>query len=340
MTQKTLCFVAGKSGGHIIPCLTLAEMYRQEDSDLKILFFSTNALLDKHIISNNTYISCHISLPLQSIKGINFIDYIKIFFNIINSFIISFFYLWKYKPSTVITTGGVIALPVCYAAFILRIPIKIYCLDAIPGKAIKALSPFASSIYICFKNAHQFFKQAILVPYPIKYTNQDALITQKTACNNLNLQSNKQTIAILGGSQGSLFLNDYIKKLIVNSSFCCNTTQIIHQTGSLDTTNWKQFYNQHNVTAYVFNYQSNLTPIYAAADIIICRAGAGTLFEITFFNKKALIVPLKTNTTTHQIDNARAISHEYSHLFEWIDQQEIEKNPSLFFLKINKLLYR
>src|SRR5947207_3932708 len=115
MTQKIICFVAGKSGGHIIPCLTLAEIYHQENSDLKILFFSTNTTLDKHILSNNTHISWHIPLPLQSIKRINFIDYIKIFFNIIHSFIMSFFYLCKYKPSTIITTGGIIALPVCCA---------------------------------------------------------------------------------------------------------------------------------------------------------------------------------------------------------------------------------
>src|SRR3990167_9465056 len=133
MIKKTICFVAGKSGGHIIPCLTLAEQYRSKNPELNILFFSTNSSLDKQILNNHTAVSWHIPLPLSSIQITHALDYVRIAGNILSSLCTSFYYLIKYKPSEIITTGGVVALPVCFLGFILRIPITVYCLDAVPG---------------------------------------------------------------------------------------------------------------------------------------------------------------------------------------------------------------
>jgi UDP-N-acetylglucosamine--N-acetylmuramyl-(pentapeptide) pyrophosphoryl-undecaprenol N-acetylglucosamine transferase len=114
--------------------------------------------------------------------------------------------------------------------------------------------------------------------------------------------------------------------------------QFIHQTGSTDETDWKQLYTSKNITAHVFSYNPELALLYTAADIIICRAGAGTLFEINFFNKKCIIIPLKTATTDHQVHNAIAMSADYPDLFEYILQDDIEKNPTLLFSRLNTLL--
>jgi len=163
-------------------------------------------------------------------------------------------------------------------------------------------------------------------------------MTQLTAQENLGLDPHKKTILILGGSQGSIFLNNYIKQLIIKHPLVSSTINVIHQTGSLDSTNWSYFYKKNNITATVFSYNPNLASVYCAADVIICRAGAGTLFEIEFFKKKCIIIPLKTNTTDHQIDNARAMSTEHPDLFVWLDQQDIEKKPEIFFSLLKKTL--
>ncbi len=278
----------------------------------------------------------HILLPLRAING----SYISTLLLSVSSFIKSFFYLCKYRPEKIITTGGVIAIPVCIAGFLLRIPIIIYSLDAKPGKAIKALIPFAHSIITCFSSTQHFFPalKCSFGPYPIKFNNNDSSLNTNDAKNNLGLSPHKKTVVILGGSQGSLFLNNCIKQFITDSLFPLDTLQIIHQTGSLDTTDWQTFYTSYNITAHVFSYHPNLSTIYAAADLIICRAGAGTLFEIKFFNKRCIIIPLKTSTTSHQIDNALAMINEYPELFYAIAQEVIEKDPTLLFTHIKEFI--
>ena len=251
----------------------------------------------------------------------------------LSSFFISFFYLCMYRPSEVISTGGIVAIPTCIAAFILRIPITLYALDAVPGKAIQMLTPFCQSIYICFKGAAKHFTSTKIswVPYPIKYAHEKNGINQQTAQKNVGLTTDKKTILILGGSQGSIFLNNCIKQIIGEPTFNADTMQFIHQTGSTDETDWKQLYTSKNITAHVFSYNPELALLYTAADIIICRAGAGTLFEINFFNKKCIIIPLKTATTDHQVHNAIAMSADYPDLFEYILQDDIKKIQHYFF---------
>jgi UDP-N-acetylglucosamine--N-acetylmuramyl-(pentapeptide) pyrophosphoryl-undecaprenol N-acetylglucosamine transferase len=223
----------------------------------------------------------------------------------------------------------------------LRIPIILYSLDAVPGKAIRFLTPFATSIITPFASSQKYFPQdkSAIVPYPIKYQNMQHLPDQKAALHALGLSQEKKTVLILGGSQGSLFLNSCMKQFINDSACNPETIQIIHQTGALDATDWENFYQKNNISAYVFSYMPNLENMYSAADVIICRAGAGTLFEVKFFNKQCIIIPLETNTTTHQVDNAQAMSSEYPELFTTLYQKEIEQNTTLLFQKINLSLF-
>ncbi len=327
MNIQTICYVAGKSGGHIIPCLTLARTQKKN-----ILFFSSNTALDKTILSNNKNISWHIMLPFSTRAG----SYIKTFFTACYSFLISFFYLLKHRPTEIISTGTIVAIPPCIAGWILRIPITLYSLDAVPGKAIQFLTPFATSIITPFATSRKYFsvKKYSVAPYPIKFNTP---VNQQNALHELNLSTEKKTILILGGSQGSLFLNQCMKQWIESSSFPADTIQIIHQTGSIDNTDWNEFYTSHNINAYAFSYHPNLALMYAAADLIICRAGAGTLFEIKFFNKQCIIIPLKTNTTTHQVDNARAMVCEYPELFHMLAQNEVEKHPTILYELVTTL---
>lgn len=114
--------------------------------------------------------------------------------------------------------------------------------------------------------------------------------------------------------------------------------QIIHQTGP-DNADIKNFYSNNNIPSHVFSFIPDLSSMYSAADLIISRAGAGTLFETQFFNKPCIVIPLMTNTTTHQVDNAHAIMTQYPEFFHVIAQSDIENNYSVFFEKIDQLLH-
>lgn len=334
MKTKTICCVAGKSGGHIIPCLTVAQ---NKHNNSNILFFSANSALDKTILAHNNAVSWHVMLPLSTRAG----SFIKTIWHACKSFMLSFFYLYKHKPTEIITTGGIVAIPTCLAGFILRIPITLYSLDAVPGKAIQALTPFATSIITPFFTAQKYFpaKKCSIAPYPIKYQETESTVDKQTAQKKLILSSTKKTILVLGGSQGSLFLNQCIQEFINSSSFNIDNIQIIHQTGSVDDTDWQKLYSSKNITAHVFSYYPDLALMYAAADLIICRAGAGTLFEVKFFNKPCIIIPLMTNTTTHQVDNALAMCTEYPELFYTLAQNDIEKNSIVLHKLITQKIF-
>jgi len=327
MNIQTICFAAGKSGGHIIPCLTIA---RQQYPDHRVLFFSTNAPLDKKIIEH-AQIAHHSILPLGNVRYTTWYHYPVIAWQLGRSFIEALYQLIKHRPVKIISTGGLVALPVCIAGYILRIPIELFELNVQPGKALKALIPFAHHTYICFADAQKNLPTATLTDYPVRFATAAMHMTRHHARTHLGLQQDTKTIFIIGGSQGSIFLNNVIQQWILTNKPTC---QIIHQTGTHDTTDWHAWYAQHNIPAIVFEYRDDLAPCYAAADVVITRAGAGTLFEVLFFGKKQIIIPLEAHTTAHQVDNAYALACMHPDLCTVLRQKEIELNPHNLFNKL------
>ena len=98
---------------------------------------------------------------------------------------------------------------------------------------------------------------------------------------------------------------------------------------------YKQFYDQNNIPAVVFDYHNQLQDFYNLADFIICRAGAGTLFEIKFFKKKCLTIPHKTAQTNHQIQNVLELQKEFPQEFHIIEQDDF--SPDTLFVYLKKL---
>ncbi len=332
--QRTICFVAGKSGGHIIPCLTLAQRYKEKDTNLHILFFSSNHTLDKKLVNNNQTIHTAIVLELAKNRAWYRLPLLALSLGIACAK--SMYYLSKYKPERVISTGGIVAAPVCVAAWFLRIPIDLYELNAMPGKAIQYLAPLATTVHVCFAETEKYFtsRQCVHTQYPIRYIQQRDHRTKALPqfCNK------RITLFVQGGSQGSQLINNQIKTVIEHNPDICHNVQIIHQTGSTSDIDWHDFYRQHHVPAHVFDYDHNIEAYYGVADLVICRSGAGTLFEIVFFKKDCITIPLETKTNNHQLHNARAIVAAYPQQFAMIRQNETISYQ--LALKIRRLFRR
>lgn len=325
-----ICFVAGKSGGHILPCITLAQQAINKHPNYEVMFFSTTTSLDKQLINGNAIIKHYIPLKLEAFPKKKLYLYPRFIWHVIKAFYSSFNHLRKLKPEVVISTGGHIAIPVCIAARLLNIPIELYELNAIPGTAIKFLAPFAYKIWICFEKSTNFLpaRKCTLTNYPIKFTDQAKIITHEQALKNINFSSERKTILVLGGSQGSLFINAAIRRFFERNQAWRHKIQIIHQTGASDTTDWHTIYAHLNIPSLVFSYSEKLGDYYMAADLVICRSGAGTLAEVSFFDKKCITIPLETATTNHQVDNALAAAHMRPDLFKIVRQDEIENNAN------------
>lgn len=328
-SRPTLCCVAGRSGGHIIPCMTRAQ---QEAPDHDILFFTTNHPLDTQIIRNYHQVTHHLPLPLMNVPRWWWMPLFVT--QAMYCFFKSFWTLLRNRPSKIVTTGGYIAIPVCLAGFILRIPIELYELNAVPGKAAYWLAPFATHIFVCFKRTQQYFKQPTHIrSYPVRFTHETAAINPTDLMPGYDRA--KKTILILGGSQGSDFLNQQLCHLVTLAG---NNIQIIHQTGAAHVDLLKKFYEQQQVCNAVFAYHQDLYKYYQLSDVIICRAGAGSLFETLFFKKPCITIPLETASTNHQLNNAYALRDEHPELVTVLRQQELQNDPACLFKTVSNQL--
>jgi UDP-N-acetylglucosamine--N-acetylmuramyl-(pentapeptide) pyrophosphoryl-undecaprenol N-acetylglucosamine transferase len=341
MAHNIVCIVAGKSGGHIVPGMTLAQRFVERNPDYKILFFSTDTQLDKSVVALYPFVFSYIPLSLSNFPGKKVYKYPLFVWQLISSFFKSFVTLLRLKPHQIISMGGYVSIPVCIAGWLLRIPITVYELNAVPGKAVKVLAPFARTVTVCFPQARSYFSSSKVKEseYPLRFKPEDQL-SKAHACMQLGLDPARKTLLILGGSQGSRFINDISAQFIAAHKEIHDTLQVIHQAGAQDLGQLQEFYKQHTFPVLVFDYRPDLQLCYAAADIVLARAGAGTLFELAFFQKHSLIVPLETRTTAHQKDNAHAMRTLRPDLFHVVEQSTIAHKPEECFKILQAQLVR
>ena len=340
-SEHHICFVAGKSGGHIIPALTLAERLCTENPNTRILFFSTDAILDQKIIGENKLIERHVRLPIGS-SPVKPSNYLFIGYAFVKSFFKSFAVLRKNRPERVISMGGLVSIPVCLAARLWRIPVTLYELNAVPGRAVHFLAPYVREIRVCFDAARARIKtprnvKIICDNYPVRFKQADKVSPDSARCA-LGIPPDARVLLILGGSQGSVFLNNFAEKLLKHilerdkgkSSPTARPIIVLHQAGEHDIDKLRHFYRKNRIEAHVCAYRENMALWYCATDFVVSRAGSGTLFESAFFGKKTLVIPLETRTTTHQVDNAYAMAARHSDLFTVVRRKSIPNNSSLY----------
>jgi UDP-N-acetylglucosamine--N-acetylmuramyl-(pentapeptide) pyrophosphoryl-undecaprenol N-acetylglucosamine transferase len=357
MNNKRLFVIAAGSGGHILPALQLARQWASENKTSDIYFFTGTNALEKKITSghNNITHTYHCNLSKFSLHRWWTIPLILTQFFII--FCKGLFYSIKHKPDRIISTGGHLSIPLCIAGWLTRRPIDIYELNYTPGKAIKALMPFANAIHIVFAQTKKFCrwgmwsfsKKCIISSFPLRFTEQDRHLDHEKILTRINthlkqqqipylFEPTRKTIFVLGGSQGSQFLNKLIKLFIAQKPELHDKIQIIHQIGSFEENTWNEWYTTHHIPALTFSYDERVHEYYTLADVIICRAGAGTMFEIAFFGKPCIVIPLVASTTSHQIENARAMAEQYPELFTVLEQALVQNNATTFVDAIYKIV--
>lgn len=356
MIVETLFVVAAGSGGHMLPAATIAKAWHQLHPAGQVLFMTGPSPLEQRIVNEQPHVTktATITLTKASLRQWYLLPLLTC--QLIGAFIKSTCLLLHHKPTRVITTGGIHALPVCYAAWLMRYPIDVYELNVIPGKAVRALLPIASKIYYVFSDTRQhiperYHTNSTLVTYPLRFTSQDIIINRNTLVTSINnlidhqapdglhFSPERKTLFILGGSQGSQLLNKLTKQFLLEHQDQLTTLQIIHQTGPFEEEVWRQFYHDHQLPALTFSYSQEISACYQLADLILCRAGAGTLFEIAFFNKRCIVIPLVASTTDHQVDNAHALARMHPDLVTVIEQDTATNNPTGLFANITSCLF-
>lgn len=336
--RQTIGYVGGRSGGHIVPALTHARNHMTQHADDQVLFIATDTPLDVAIVGAAEHIHTKLYLKLPNVpRRVCAMPAFAYRFGV--AFIKSFRAMRTQRVTQLISMGGYVSLPVCLAARCLRIPVTLFELNAHPGRATLFLAPYVSAVNVCFEAARaSFSSNATRVNYPLQY--QQAPIEQELADHKLlhGLVAGKKVVLVLGGSQGSVFLNGLIGRWLDATPSVRDTVHIVHQTGANDPCDWTAWYREREIAATVFQYSNDLALWYSCAALVICRAGAGTLFEVAFFKKPCLIIPLITTETSHQVDNAQAMVQQFPGMFCMLNQSDIQQNPELFFEQAAKQL--
>ncbi|MDR2457341.1 MAG: UDP-N-acetylglucosamine--N-acetylmuramyl-(pentapeptide) pyrophosphoryl-undecaprenol N-acetylglucosamine transferase [Clostridiales Family XIII bacterium] len=328
--KKNIIIVASGSGGHIYPGISLAGEFKNKG--FNPIFFINNNSLSLDILNNSgfQYITFNMSgMP----RKFSFL-FVVFLAKLGNSFFKALKQTLYINPTAVIGTGGYIAVPVLFAAKVLRKKIFIHEQNTIPGKANIVLNKIANKTFVSFSFSKKYFKNRNLIVsgYPVR---KDIFSVQKNyALKSLSLSDSIFTILVFGGSLGAVKLNE-----IVCKAFSCyvsnNEIQVIHITGAKDFERIQEIVS--GITNYkVFAYMHNIKYAYGASDIVISRSGAGTIFEIKTLEKSAVLIPYPYATDNHQYWNAKEIEENGKVII--IEEEDLtEKNllEAVEALKIN-----
>lgn len=346
MNPKPLFVVAAGSGGHILPALELAKRWHLDNPGQPIIFFTGTSPLEQSIADTQDYISQIKTFSIDTFAVKKVWRYPKITLQVLAAIIKSFYYVIHCRPSQVISTGGLLAIPLSIAARIAGCKVYVHELNVLPGKAVTFLLPWITTLFVCFeKTKHHcrflgkdFSYKCVYQEYPVRFSLTDKQVSHQEIIANINtlltvapyFDHTRITLLLLGGSQGSVGLNTLLKKYVIGHPEMYTRLQIIHQTGAPDRAGWDDFYRSRNIPALTFVFSERIAQYYALADVLISRAGAGSMFEALFFAKQSIIVPLVASSTSHQIDNAVELASVHPTLFTVIDQQEAMRNQALF----------
>lgn len=307
--------VAARSGGHIIPAITLAQ---QRDHERNIVAITSDAALDAAIVHTSPAVMRHETVPFTS-APVHWYEYPLAAIYFVWSIVCCAILFWQINPPMIFSTGGAIAVPAAIAARIVGIPFELYELNAVPGRATRQAARCATKVYVVFPQAGAALGAIPVTStqYPLSYDVQSRM-SQSAARKELGINAAQKVIMILGGSQGSQHLNALAYEAIAHAA---PDAYVLHQAGP-EAGIYQQKYAQDSISARVVSFEKDLSRWYAAADCAIARAGSGTIHELLFFDVPTILVPLVTHSTDHQADNARAIQRMHPKMVDILEEHE------------------
>jgi len=294
-------FAGGGTGGHLFPAVAVAEKIRMLKPEAEILFLGTRSKIEGRVVP-----SLGFKFKPIWIKGFarkfaveNFLFPIKLVVSVLQSV----FYCVKFRPKVAVGSGGYVAGPAIFAANLLGAKIVLLEQNCFPGITTRLLEKYASEIHISYESSKKYFKRnkpVFITGNPVRGVKN--LLNQKEALEKLGLSSDKKTILLLGGSLGAKKLNQVMAHAM--PALEENGLQIIWQTGSLY---YEQYKNLQNNSCKVTAFIEDMQLVYSACDVIISRAGATTLAEISSFGLASILIPSPNVAENHQYYNAKAL---------------------------------
>jgi UDP-N-acetylglucosamine--N-acetylmuramyl-(pentapeptide) pyrophosphoryl-undecaprenol N-acetylglucosamine transferase len=320
MSHYKIILSGGGTGGHIYPAIAIANELKSRFPEAEFLFVGAKDRMEMEKVPQAGY---RIEgLWISGIQRKLTIKNLSFPFKILSS-------LWKarkiiksFKPDVAIGTGGFASGPLLQVAVSNNIPSLIQEQNSYPGITNKILAKKAKTICVAYDGLERFFpkEKIIKTGNPVRQSLLDIETKTDEAKKIFNLDPKKLTLLVVGGSLGSRRINQLIEKEL--DFFDTQKIQIIWQCGKLYYQQYKLYGNIQNVQVYEFI--NNMDFAYAAADIVLSRAGAGSVSELCIVGKPVIFIPSPNVAEDHQTKNAMSIVKEDAALM--IKEEDLDAN--------------
>jgi UDP-N-acetylglucosamine--N-acetylmuramyl-(pentapeptide) pyrophosphoryl-undecaprenol N-acetylglucosamine transferase len=306
---KRIIISGGGTGGHIFPAIAIANALKELDPNTKILFVGARGRMEMDKVPAAGYRI--IGLNIQGIQRKSILKNLMFPFKLIGSVLKSMKIIREFRPHAVVGVGGYASGPLLYAASLKGVPYLIQEQNSYAGITNKRLGKKARKICVAFDGMEQFFPADRIVKTgnPVRKESVDIKGKREQAFKEFNLSPDKKTILVIGGSLGARTLNASV--LADLHKIKAADVQVIWQTGKFYNEEVKvKMGNNISPNIKVLEFLQRMDLAYAAADVIISRAGAGTIAELCIVGKPVILVPSPNVAEDHQTKNAKALLKE------------------------------
>jgi UDP-N-acetylglucosamine--N-acetylmuramyl-(pentapeptide) pyrophosphoryl-undecaprenol N-acetylglucosamine transferase len=325
MSKYKFILSGGGTGGHIYPAIAIANELKSRFPDAEFLFVGAKDKMEMQKVPQAGYAikGLWIAGLQRKLTFQNAMFPIKLISSLLKSRTI----IKGFKPDVVIGTGGFASGPLLQMANSMGIPTVIQEQNSFPGITNKLLSKKANKICVAYENLERFFPKGkmVLTGNPVRQDLIDIESKRAEAIKYFNLDANKKTLLVLGGSLGARRVNQLIEKELQNITDL--NIQVIWQCGKLYLEDYKKYDKKENVQVLAFIDRMDL--VYAAADVVISRAGASSVSELSIVGKPVIFIPSPNVAEDHQTKNAQAIVDKNGALM--IKESELEASFSAVF---------
>lgn len=299
-----IIIAGGGTGGHIFPAIAIANALRKMDADIEILFVGAKGKMEMEKVPQAGY-----KIEGLDIAGFNRSSLIKnlgLPFKLVKSFWQVRSLFKRFAPDAVVGVGGYSSFPVLRFAQAKGIPSFIHESNSFAGKSNILLGKKATRVYVASDGMEKFFPSGkiLVTGNPVRQAIATAHVSKADALKFFGLDQSKKTVLVVGGSLGAKTINEAIDKNI--DQLMQANLQLIWQTGKLYADKGRQAAAGKS-GIWVNDFITQMENAYAAADIVVARAGAMTVAELTVVKKPVLFVPYPFAAEDHQTVNAQQL---------------------------------
>jgi UDP-N-acetylglucosamine--N-acetylmuramyl-(pentapeptide) pyrophosphoryl-undecaprenol N-acetylglucosamine transferase len=297
-----MVIAGGGTGGHLFPGIALAEEVTTRQPGNQVLFVGTRRGLEARVVPEAGF-SLE-TVEVSGLKGMGLWKRLRALVQLPLALVSSWWILRRFRPDVVVGVGGYSSGPVVLAAWLQGVATAIQEQNALPGVTNRILGKLVRAVFIAFDEARPAFPpgKTYLVGNPVRRTLVDNYLRSRPAVTDGSFR-----LLVLGGSQGARGLNTRVLEALPHLGPMRDRLVVRHQTGAADLDRVRAAYQAAGLKAEVVEFIEDVSAAYAQASLVLCRAGATTLAELTICKKASILVPFPAATDDHQAVNAQAL---------------------------------